>query len=67
MRYDYFSDNRESSLTPKVNARFKATDDISLRASYGMGFRSPSLKEKYYNSMEASDIDKYITRAAAAK
>lgn len=49
LRYDYFSDNRESSLTPKVNARFKATDDISLRASYGMGFRSPSLKEKYYN------------------
>lgn len=26
-----------------------------------------SIKEKYYNSMEASDIDKYITRAAAAK
>ncbi len=26
-----------------------------------------SIKEKYYNSMEAADIDKYITRAAAAK
>ena len=25
------------------------------------------IKEQYYNSMEASDIDKYITRAAAAK
>ncbi len=49
LRYDYFSDSRESSLTPKINARYKATDDISLRAGYGMGFRSPSLKEKYYN------------------
>ena len=26
-----------------------------------------SIKENYYNSMEAADIDKYITRAAAAK
>lgn len=26
-----------------------------------------TIKEKYYNSMEASDIDKYITRATAAK
>lgn len=25
------------------------------------------IKEHYYNSMEAADIDKYITRAAAAK
>ena len=24
-----------------------------------------AIKEKYYNSMEASDIDKYITRASA--
>lgn len=26
-----------------------------------------TIKEKYYNSMEASDIDKFITRASAAK
>lgn len=26
-----------------------------------------SIKEKYFNSMEASDIDKFITRASAAK
>jgi tetratricopeptide (TPR) repeat protein len=26
-----------------------------------------TIKEKYFNSMEAADIDKYITRASAAK
>ena len=26
-----------------------------------------TIKEKYFNSMEASDIDKYITRASAGK
>ena len=26
-----------------------------------------TIKDKYYTSMEASDIDKYITRASAGK
>ena len=48
LRYDYFSDSRESRLTPKVNARFRARRNLTLRAGYGMGFRAPSMKEKYY-------------------
>lgn len=49
LRYDYFSDGNLSRVTPKVSARFRPRYDITLRAGYGMGFRAPTLKEKYYD------------------
>lgn len=49
LRYDYFSDQRNSQLTPKLNLRYRPTRGLVLRAGYGMGFRAPSLKERYYN------------------
>ncbi len=49
LRYDYFSDGKNSQLTPKVSARYKALSNLSLRFGYGMGFRAPTLKEKYYD------------------
>lgn len=49
LRYDYFSDGKESHLTPKLNICYKPLHNLSLRAGYGMGFRAPTLKEKYYN------------------
>ncbi len=49
MRYDYFSDGKLSRLTPKLNVCYKPLRNLSLRVGYGMGFRAPSLKEKYYN------------------
>lgn len=48
LRYDYFSSGRHSHFTPKVSARFTPGYMINLRAAYGMGFRAPTLKEKYY-------------------
>lgn len=48
VRYDYFSDGNESMVTPKINVRYKVQDNLTLRAGYGMGFRAPTLKEKYY-------------------
>lgn len=48
LRYDYFSDGGHSHLTPKVTARFSPCHRLNLRASYGMGFRAPTLKEKNY-------------------
>lgn len=48
LRYDYFSDGDLSRLTPKVSARFRPCREVNLRAGYGMGFRAPTLKEKYY-------------------
>ena len=49
LRYDYFSDGRISRLTPKVSARYQPIHNLNVRLSYGMGFRAPTLKEKYYN------------------
>lgn len=49
LRYDYFSDGKESHLTPKLNICYKPLHNLSLRAGYGMGFRAPTLKEKYYD------------------
>lgn len=49
LRYDYFSDGGNSRMTPKLNVRYKPVRNLSLRAGYGMGFRAPSLKEKYYS------------------
>lgn len=49
VRYDYFSDGSDSHITPKLNLCYKPLPNLSLRAGYGMGFRAPTLKEKYYN------------------
>lgn len=48
IRYDYFSDGKHSHFTPKLSVRFTPDRRLNLRASYGMGLRAPSLKEKYY-------------------
>lgn len=37
----------ESSLSPKVSLAYAASDALALRASYGHGFRVPSVTERY--------------------
>lgn len=49
LRYDYIGDGHYSRLTPKLSARHTLSRHWTLCASYGMGFRAPTLKEKYYN------------------
>ena len=49
VRYDYFSDGNDSHVTPKLNVCYKPRRNLALRAGYGMGFRAPTLKEKYYD------------------
>ncbi len=44
LRYDHYSDFG-GDVNPKVSLRFKATDDLILRASWSTGFRAPSLSE----------------------
>jgi outer membrane receptor for ferrienterochelin and colicins len=36
-----------SNTTPRLSARWRATDRVTLRASAGMGFRAPDFKELY--------------------
>ncbi|MBR4572381.1 MAG: TonB-dependent receptor [Prevotella sp.] len=52
LRYDYFSASSLSRVTPKISVRYtpllgETEGGLTLRASYGMGFRAPSLKEMY--------------------
>lgn len=49
LRYDYFSEHQLSHLTPRLNLRYNPQRNLTLRLGYGMGFRSPTLKERYYN------------------
>ncbi len=49
LRYDYFSDGGMSRVTPKLSVRYRPRHNINIRAGYGMGFRAPTLKEKYYD------------------
>ena len=49
VRYDYFSDSKGAHFTPKLTARYQPIANLNFRLGYGMGFRSPALKEKYYN------------------
>lgn len=48
LRYDYLSDGNNHRISPKFNIRYTPSRDLTLRAGYGMGFRTPTLKEKYY-------------------
>ena len=48
LRYDYFSDGDISRVTPKLTVRYKPIRNLNLRVGYGLGFRAPTLKEKYY-------------------
>ena len=49
LRYDWFSDGPVSRLTPKVSLRYTPFSGMNIRIGYGMGFRAPTLKEKYYD------------------
>ena len=49
LRLDHFSDNPITRLTPKLSVRHTPLRHLNLRFGYGMGFRSPTLKEKFYN------------------
>lgn len=49
LRYDYFSDGRLCRLTPKLSVRYQPLSRLNIRGGYGMGFRAPTLKEKYYD------------------
>ncbi len=41
-------------LVPSLNAKFSLSKNIDLRLAYARGFRSPSLRELYYNFFDAN-------------
>ncbi len=42
------------AVIPSINTRFALTKKLDLRLSYANGFRSPSLRELYFNFIDAS-------------
>lgn len=46
LRGDYEAEY-DLNLTPKVSAMYRPVEELTLRANYAMGYRSPSLKELY--------------------
>ena len=49
LRYDHFTDGKLSRWTPKLSLRYLPQTNLNVRLGYGMGFRAPTLKEKYYD------------------
>lgn len=47
----------DAPLIPSVHLKYNITTDLALRASYGKGFRSPSLKELFLSFI---DINHFI-------
>jgi len=50
IRYVY-NDDYKNIFTPAINLKLH-TDDLYVRASYARGFRTPSLKEMYFNFVD---------------
>ena len=51
LRYSYNTEYK-APLTPSINVKYGANESITLRASYGRGFRAPSLKELYLDFVD---------------
>ena len=49
LRYDYFELGHSRQVTPKLSAAWHCLRRLTLRGSYGMGFRAPTLKEMFYD------------------
>ena len=56
LRYEDYSDFG-STTNFKAAARFKVTDTIALRGSYGTGFRAPALAQILYNSATTNFVN----------
>lgn len=48
LRYDY-NQHDGSRITPKLNLCYRPLEGMNIRLGYGMGFRAPALKERYYD------------------
>ncbi len=55
LRYDVYAIDRDETITklsPKLNASYVLLPQLTLRASYGQGFRVPSVAERYVDNRD---------------
>ncbi len=50
----------DTSLDPKLSFLFKATDQLSLRASWSTSFREPSLSQMHADWVNTANVTEYI-------
>lgn len=62
VRYDHYSDFGDST-SPKLSLRFQPLDNLTFRASYGKGFRAPTLQA--LNQQDAFSADTVTDQATA--
>jgi iron complex outermembrane receptor protein len=64
-RYDDYSDFG-SSFVPKVAVKYQPIDSLIFRASYGQGFRAPSLDDLYKAPSESASSARDVVKCDAA-
>jgi iron complex outermembrane receptor protein len=55
-RYEDYSDFG-NTLNGKLSARYKITDNFSIRGAVSTGFRAPSLHQQYFNNIATDVVD----------
>ncbi|MCX2780908.1 TonB-dependent receptor plug domain-containing protein [Microbulbifer thermotolerans] len=64
VRYDDYSDFG-SATSPKVGINYRPLDNLTLKASWGQGFKAPALSDLYgVTSFSAEDATDYVYCAA---
>lgn len=64
LRYDSYSDFG-SNVSGKASMRYQPTDFATIRASYGTGFRAPSLDELYQSPTFSASFGQDIVECSA--
>lgn len=55
-RADHYDDSSGTSLVGKIDGRYKLTDWLTLRGSFGNGFHAPSLPQQHYSNARATPL-----------
>lgn len=64
VRYDVYQVHtlsRASQTSPKLSASLQLTDQTTVRASFGRGFRVPSVAERFFSNRDFFPLDSNIT------
>ncbi len=67
LRHDAYGGNIGSSTNPKLALRYQPNKDILFRASFGTGFRAPTMKDLDPSSVETSTGGLYFDTIGCAK
>ncbi|CAN5837081.1 TonB-dependent receptor [soil metagenome] len=67
LRHDAYGGSIGSSTNPKLALRYQPSKELLLRASFGTGFRAPSLKDLDPSKVETSTGGLYVDTIGCAK